>query len=132
MSVGARDTVNIDESVHEIYKQLTDGVDPVTVPFKTMKDVFLWAACLGFERGERRAISGRKLIIFRWAQFSLHSDIPVVKALALAGVKDVNVLLGQDEVINVIEEYANAGIHDLRDRIFAEHGQPLWNLTVSL
>ena len=132
MSAGARDTVNIDESVHEIYKQLTDGTDPVTVPFKTMKDVFLLAACLGFKRGERRPILGKKLIIFRWAQFNVNSDIPVVKALALAKGDDINVLLSQDELINIIEEYANAGIHDLRSRLFVEHGQPLWNLIALL
>ena len=43
----SRDTVTIDESVHYIYKELTDGTDPVTVTFKTMKDVFMWPASLG-------------------------------------------------------------------------------------
>lgn len=124
----SRDTVTIDESVHYIYKELTDGTDPVTVPFKTMKDVFLWAASLGYKRGERRPIAGKKLTIFRWAQFSAQTDIPVVKAISLADGDNINVLLSQDELLNVVEEYANAGIHDLRSRLFDEHGQPLWNL----
>lgn len=124
----SRDTVAIDESVHYVYKELTDGTDPVTVPFKTMKDVFLWAASLGYKRGERRPIAGKKLTIFRWAQFSSQTDIPVVKAISLADGDDINVLLSQDEMLNVVEEYANAGIHDLRARLLAEHGQPLWNL----
>lgn len=124
----SRDTVTIDESVHYIYKELTDGTDPVTVPFKTMKDVFLWAASLGYKRGERRPIAGKKLTIFRWAQFSSQTDISVVKAISLADGNDINVLLSQDDMLNVIEEYANAGIHDLRSRLLDEHGQPLWNL----
>lgn len=124
----SRDTVTIDESVHYIYKELTDGIDPVTVPFKTMKDVFLWAAALGYKRGERRPIAGKKLTIFRWAQFSAQTDIPVVKAISLADKNDITVLLSQDEMLNLIEEYANAGIHDLRTRLFHEHGQPLLNL----
>lgn len=124
----SRDTVTIDESVHYIYKELTDGTDPVTVPFKTMKDVFLWAASLGYKRGERRPIAGKKLTIFRWAQFSSQNDIPVVKAISLADRDDINVLLSQDEILNIVEEYANAGIHDLRSRLFDEHGQPLWSL----
>ncbi len=114
----SRDTVTIDESVHYIYKELTDGTDPVTVPFKTMKDVFLWAASLGYKRGERRPIAGKKLTIFRWAQFSSQTDIPVVKAITLADGDDINVLLSQDEMLNVVEEYANAGIHDIRARLF--------------
>jgi dnd system-associated protein 4 len=124
----SRDTVTIDESVHYIYKELTDGTDPVTVPFKTMKDVFMWAASLGYKRGERRPITGKKLTIFRWAQFSSQTDIPVVKAISLADGDDINVLLSQDEMLNVVEEYANAGILDLRSRLFDEHGQPLYNL----
>lgn len=128
----SRDTVNIDASVHQIYTDLTDGSDPVTVPFKTMKDVFMWAANLGYKRGERRPITGKKLTIFRWAQFSSQTDIPVVKAISLADGDDINVLLSQDEMLNVIEEYANAGIHDLRARLFDEHGQPLWNLVQCL
>lgn len=128
----SRDTVTIDESVHYIYKELTDGTDPVTVPFKTMKDVFMWAASLGYKRGERRPIAGKKLTIFRWAQFSSQTDIPVVKAISLADGDDINVLLSQEEILTVVEEYANAGIHDLRSRLFDEHGQPLWNLTLSI
>ena len=124
-----RDTVTIDDAVHYIYKELTDGADPVTVPFKTMKDVFLWAASLGYKRGERRPVSGKKVTIFRWAQFSPQNDIPVVKAITLADCDDINILLSQDEMLNIVEEYANAGIHELRSKIFDEHGQPLWNLT---
>jgi len=128
----SRDTVTIDESVHYIYKELTDGTDPITVPFKTMKDIFMWAASLGYKRGERRPITGKKITVFRWAQFSPQFDIPVVKALALADMNDINVLLSQDVILNIVEEYANAGIHDLRSKIIGEHGQPLWNLIAVL
>lgn len=124
----SRDTVTIDESVHYIYKQLTDGNDPVNVPFRTMKDVFLWAASLGYKRGERRPITGKKLTIFRWAQFTPQTDIPLVKAISVADTDNINILLSQDEMLTIIEEYANAGIHDLRASLLDEHGQPLWNL----
>lgn len=126
----SRDTVTIDESVHHIYKELTDGTDPVTVPFKTMKDVFLWAAALGYKRGERRPIAGKKLTIFRWAQFSAQTDIPVVKAISLADGNDINVLLSQDEILNVVEEYANAGIHALFADLRSTGSQPLWKLAM--
>jgi len=124
----SRDTVTIDESVHHIYKELTDGTDPVTVPFKTMKDVFLWAAALGCKRGERRPIAGKKLTIFRWAQFSFQTDIPMVKAIYLADSNNINALLSQDEMLNVVEEFANAGIHDLINRLTGRYGHLLFNL----
>lgn len=124
----SRDTVTIDEAVHEIYKQLTEGNDLVSVPFRTMKDVFMWAVSLGYRRGERRPLTGKRVTIFRWAQFSPQVDIPLLKALAIADSGDVNVLLGQDQILSIAEEYANAGIHELRARVLDEYGQPLWNL----
>lgn len=128
MNVGARDTVNIDESVHEIYKQLTEGNDPSNTPFKTMKDVFLWAACLGYQKNERRPINGKKIIIFRWAQFNNQIDIPTIKALSLATNQNVDFSLNQDQMLNAIEEYANAGITDLRDLAINSSGKGLFDL----
>lgn len=128
----SRDTVAIDESVHEIYKQLTEGNDPVGVPFRTMKDVFMWAVSLGYQQGKRRPLVGKRLTIFRWAQFTPQVDIPLLKSLAIADSSDVNVLLSQDKILNIAEEYANAGIYDLQASLLEEFGQPLWNLVALL
>jgi dnd system-associated protein 4 len=127
-SVISRDTVVIDKSVHDLYKQLTEGNDPVGVPFRTMKDVFLWAAALGFKKGERRELTGKRETIFRWAQFSPQTDLPLLKALAIAKTGDVEVLARQEEILTIAEEYANAGIHELRTQVLQETGQPLWSL----
>ena len=124
----SRDTVVIDEAMHDIYRQLTEGNDPVNAPFRTMKDAFMWAAFLGYQRGERQPITGKRVNIFRWAQFTPQRDIPLLKALALANGGDANVLLKQDEIRTIAEEYANAGIHELRTSLSGQYGQTLWNL----
>jgi dnd system-associated protein 4 len=124
----SRDTVAIDEAVHDVYKQLTEGNDPVGVPFRTMKDVFLWAACLGYQLSERRPLIGKRVTIFRWAQFTPQTDVPLLKALAIADSDDVKLLQSQDEILAIAEEYANAGVHELRASVLDEYGQPLWNL----
>ena len=123
-----RDTVSIDDSVHNIYKRLTEGNDPVDVPFQTMKDVFMWAASLGYQRGERKPIRGKRTTIFRWAQFSPQTDIPLIKAMAIADSGDVEVLMRQEDVLTAVEEYANAGIIALESRLSHTNGQNLWNL----
>lgn len=127
-NVAGRDTVAIEDTVHEIYKQLTEGNDPVNVPFRTMKDLFMWAACMGYRQGKRRSLTGKRQIIFRWAQFSSQVDVPLLKAIAIADKAEVNVLLNQEEILSIVEEYANAGIYDLRDAVVDQFGQPLWNL----
>ena len=123
-----RDTVNIDGSVHDIYKRLTEGNDPVDVPFQTMKDVFMWAASLGYQQSERKPICGKRMTIFRWAQFSSQTDIPLIKAMAIADSGDVDVLMRQEDVLTAVEEYANAGIMALESRLSNANDQNLWNL----
>lgn len=123
-----RDTIGVDAEAHEVYKHLTEGDDPSNVPFRTMKDVFMWAMVLGYRLGERHPLGGRRVTIFRWAQLAPQTDVPLLKALAIADSGDTDVLRGRAEILTIAEEYANAGIHDLRARILEERGQPLWNL----
>lgn len=132
MIVGARDTINIDESVHEIYKLLTEGNDPVNAPFKTMKDVFLWAACLGFNRNEQREIIGKKVTIFRLSQFSNNIDIPIIKAIYLAKTSKIENMLDQNDLIETIERYANSGINELYNVYCSDGRQPLYEIVSSL
>jgi dnd system-associated protein 4 len=122
-----RDSVAIDKGTYEIYIQLTEGANPEMAPFRTMKDVFMWAACQGFHRGEKRPLAQRKGI-FKWAQFSEQLDVPLLRAIAIATTDDVNVLASQDKVLRIAEEYANSGIHELNSILLQSDGQPLWNL----
>ena len=130
--LGDRDTVAVDEEVHAIYKQLTEGNDPVGTPFRTMKDVFMWAVSLGYQKGERKPLSGKRVTVFRWAQFSPQIDLPLLKALAVADGEGIDALESQDRILQTAEEYANAGIHILRALMLAEYGQPLWNLVAAV
>jgi dnd system-associated protein 4 len=93
-----------------------------------MKDVFMFAASLGFQKSQPRPLKGKRVTIFRWAQFSPQTDIPLLKAMAIAKSGDVNTLQSQDDILSIVEGYANAGIHELRARVLDEYGQSLWNL----
>lgn len=130
--IPVREGVFVEEAVHEFYKELTEGTDLVNNPFRTMKDMFMWAASLGFSAGERRPLSGRKVMIFRWAQFSPQNDLPVIKAMAIAGKNDVSILAHQEEMLTTAEEYANRGIQTLRAAIADGTIQPLWILVGEL
>ena len=123
-----RDTIMIEESAHEIYKQLTEGNNAQIVPFRTMKDVFMWAVCLGVQQGKKRPLTGKKVIVFRWAQFDGQVDVPLFKAIAIADSGDINILLKRNDILSLVEEYANGGIYDLREILMGDRGQPLWNL----
>ena len=131
-AVIARDNVFIEDSVHTLYKELTDGTDLVSSPFRTMKEMFMWAATLGFSLGERRPLQGKKVMVFRWAQFSPQVDVPIIKAMAIAGSNDLSILARQDDMLIATEEYANRGILALRAAIANDTTQPLWLLAGEL
>ncbi len=126
-----RDGVVVDDAVHNLYQQLTEGSDPLSVPFRTMKDVFLWAASLGCREGRREPLTGRRVTIFRWAQFAPQTDLPLLKAMAIAS-EGVEALSSQDRILAIAEEFANAGIHELHAIVVGKFGQQLWNLLGAL
>lgn len=127
-----RETVAIDIATHDIYKQLTEGSNMLDAPFKTMKDVFMWALCLGVRFGNRQPLTSKKTTVFRWAQFDSQIDIPLLKAIAIVSSNDANILLRRGDILTIAEEYANAGIYELRESMLNQQGRPLWNLVALL
>jgi dnd system-associated protein 4 len=123
-----RDTIVIEVKAHNIYKSLTEGKNIHNVPFRTIKDIFMWAVCLGVQQGKRRPLTSKKTTIFRWPQLDSQIDIPLLKAIAIVESGDINILLNRTDILNIAEEYANGGIYELRDNLLTESGQPLWNL----
>lgn len=124
------DRVSIETDVHQLYRDLTERStrNPETAPFLLMKDVFMWAVALGVHFDQRQELVGSKTQIFRWDQFSESIDLPSLKAIAVAATGDVDVLVHEDEILRIAEEYANAGVRLLKREVLDKHGQPLWNL----
>lgn len=112
-NVTRRDSIHIEPSHHELYLQLTTGSE---APFKTMKDLFMLATSVGFAYRRRTPLSGQREI-FRWPVFSSQEDIPVLRAIAIAETEDTSILVNQDQLLTIAEEYANAGIEDIRQQV---------------
>jgi dnd system-associated protein 4 len=128
--VKGSDRVSIEDDVHDIYKSLSEksAQNPESTPFLLMKDVFMWAVALGVRSEKRRPLSGSKREIFRWDQFSQDIDIPSLKVLALAEEEDVEILLHEDKILRIAEEFANAGIRILKSELIDQPAKSLWNL----
>jgi dnd system-associated protein 4 len=122
--------VAIEKDVHQLYRDLSErsSQNPESAPFLLMKDVFMWAVALGVKEGKRRPLIGSREQIFRWDQFSQDIDIPALKAIALAETGEVEVLIQEDQILRITEEYANVGIHEIKREIVDQPGEALWNL----
>lgn len=130
MSEGASartDRVVIDEAVHSIYKELTDGSSVEQAPFPTMKDVFMLAVALGYRKGDRRKAPSSSKVTIRKDVFK-ENDLLLLKAIAIADTGDVDVLLREGEILTIAEEFAQSGIHEVKAYLLDQAGRPLWNL----
>lgn len=126
--VARTDRVYIDESAADIYRQLKKEINsqPEDAPFETFKDIFMLAVCQGFQNG-RRIRTTKQGSEIRLSVFS-EDDLAILKAIAIAETKDVQVLTRIGEVLTIAEEYANGGIYEVRADLLDGRGRPLWNL----
>lgn len=125
------DEIIVEEAVYGVYRELTNG--PISMsPFRMMKDVFLWSAVLGCEIGQRQPLEGRREGVFRWSAFTAQVDVPLLKAIAIADSKDLEIITNQHAILVIAEEYANSGIHELRARLVNSEKPPLWNLVEAI
>ena len=124
------DRVLIDESVMDIYRELrTDANTQLEQsPFRTNKDIFMLAVCLGYQAGVRQTLpKGSKKHDIRVAIFS-DNDMALLKGIAIADTGNVEALSHPGEILRIAEEYAHVGIYDIKASLLDERGRPLWNL----
>ncbi len=125
--VQRNDRVVIDESVIHIYEELYDGQNLEDKPFRTLKEVFVMAACLGHRSSHRQKPAGSSKHTIRKEVFN-EDDLQVLKAIAIATTGEIEVLLRLTDVFTIVEEYAQAGIYELQAQLLDRPGRPLWNI----
>ena len=84
------------------------GKDDETSPLPTLKDAFVFAACVGWARERRVPLLKRQHVGF-WRSFDSR-DATLLHAIAIAETGNPGVLGDQGDVIQIAEEYANGGI----------------------
>lgn len=125
MTTGAesvkRDRVYCQQSQIEVYRDLAGtseggrksarGAD--LPPFKSLKEAFLMAVCLGVKTGRRIPLKQRRELALL-TYFNDHRDMAVLRAIAIAESGNVEILADENQVLTIAEEYANAGFEELR------------------
>lgn len=124
--------VYIEKEVHDLYEELVSraGKNAEDRPFSTMKDVFMVSACIGAHRNRHEEL-GASEGIFSGDVFDARIDVPVLAALAYRRTKDLDVFADSKRVVEISQEWANAGIHILRNEELVERPglRPLFKLT---
>lgn len=108
--------IYIDKSYHSVYKMLTESEESEQ-PFDSMKNVFMLATFIGYQQRKRIRLKN-KVDIFSWDVLARDEEnVPLLLALALAETNDVEILTDQGRILDIAEEYANAGIIEIKKKI---------------
>lgn len=81
--------------------------------------IFILAMALGFKRNQKVPLKKRKEGIVLLTYFK-ESQIAMIYAVALKHKESENVLLNEEEIFQIAEEYANGGIKFLKDILIGE------------
>lgn len=128
------DRARIHESVRDIYTKLTEGGNVEEAPFYSLKDVFMVAACLGYNKGNHKSFPPGKIASTIRAEVFKEKELDILKAIALAHTNEIRVLeKGHDEIVSsqvltIAEEYAHGGIEEVNNLIVEKPGYSLMNL----
>ncbi len=121
--------VFVDESVHDIYKELTErSVDKAEdAPFIKMPDLFVAAACIGAKRKKYKELGKKRRDIFVADAFDRQTQIPILITLAFKQTQNLDDLADAKRILNICEAWANGGINIVYEQIMAGKGlRPLY------
>ena len=107
----------IDESKYIKYQKL---IKTPTSPFykKKMKDVFVIAAAIGYYFNNRFPLKKRREVAS--IEVFTNDEKWIMYSIAVATTNKLEIILDMQEVLRIVEEYANAGIDYLYDLIFGK------------
>jgi len=114
----------------KIWDPLVSSDSDISV-FKSYKDLFVLAVCVGYVNNERKPLSEKSGEI-RWEYLTRENKM-VIDSIALSESADPKLLIDSNQdylekKVTIAEEYANGGIDVLKNELLEKPGSPLENL----
>ncbi|WP_137227199.1 hypothetical protein [Shewanella sp. MEBiC00475] len=105
------------------------SVDTFNAPFKRQVDFWFVALCIAFKEGlikekVKDTYNATTAAILSNDSYRIH----LMYLIALAEIKDENILTDSKAVFDICSEYANAGIPYLIELLDDPDQKPLWNI----
>jgi len=125
----ARDRFYVQKDRHQLFQRLSDKEVGV---FEHLKDVFVFAAALGYRHERRRPIESERQHVGFWHYLSESRDVPLLQSIAVAETGGLEVLGSQNDIILIAEEYANGGIELLEQMRSIDRDASLINVATEV
>jgi hypothetical protein len=107
------DRVYIDKTDRQLYEKIEKEDD--FFKEKTRKEQFLLTMALGFTNNIQKTLDTKDG--FFLTKDLKYEDLVLIEAVALFGHNDIEILTNEEEVFQIAEKYAHAGIKILSDKI---------------
>ncbi len=119
MTKKGRDRFYVSEKYDPLFKKLIQE-DDSSLKGRTNTEVFLLAMATGYDLEKRVPLGKKDQGGFTRFSYLTDEQFAIVKAIAIAEKGSLDVLLNMEEVCNIAEEYANAGIGFLYKDVLEE------------
>lgn len=110
------DRIYVEDTNHPKYHELLSKAEDDNVPFRSMKEIFMFSMILGYLHREPLKINKRKELIFE-KYLDSKMDKPLIQCLYLMKEGMDSCIIDRRDTIRMAEEYANAGFNDLYEAV---------------
>jgi hypothetical protein len=102
------------DRMHELYSKTSE--DARDVPFRSLKEILMASALLGYNLGVNEELESKKEIIFT-KYLDSQIDIPLVVCLAIAKQGNTDVVDDKQMIIEIFQGYIKGGFDSLYEAI---------------
>jgi hypothetical protein len=102
------------ERMHELYSKTSE--ESREVPFKSLKEILMAAAILGYNLRQKVDLESRKEIIYT-KYLDSQLDLPLVVCLAIVHEKNADVVDDKKKIIEIFQSYVKGGFDPLYEAV---------------
>ena len=108
------------DKMHKLFSKASE--EGREAPFKSLKEILMAAAILGYNLGQKSSLDAKKEIIFT-KYLDSQLDLPVVICLAIADQENADIINDKKKVIDIFQSYIKGGFDPLYETIKDGHDE---------
>jgi dnd system-associated protein 4 len=114
------DRIYIEEKYHPMYLELLGKGESHKVPFKTLKEIFMYAVALGVLADDKKPIEKKKELIFE-KYLDSKMDKPILQCIYFLEEGNDDSIVDKKGAIELAQQYANVGFEKLYEVVTMGH-----------
>ncbi|MFZ0929707.1 MAG: hypothetical protein WAN11_13965 [Syntrophobacteraceae bacterium] len=106
------DRIYVEKKYHPMYLELLAKGESERIPFKSLKEIFMYSAILGVLSGQKKPMDKKEELIFE-RYLDTKIDKPIIQCVYLLEEGSDDSIVDKKGAAELIQQYANAGFETL-------------------